>query len=72
MSLEKCKLCKEEGTPWEMIPELNGHICLHCSYHLCSLDNEFEHYKAKSKRIIKDLDLRKRITQLLIVRWGNK
>ena len=29
MSMEQCKLCEQEGTPWYFI---NGHICENCYY----------------------------------------
>lgn len=72
MSTERCKLCKIDNTPWEMIPELNGHICVECSYFLCSLENEFEQYTQKAVRIVNDLDFLKRITNLLVNRWSKE
>ncbi len=32
MAIEICVKCGIESTPWEWIPELNGHMCCDCSY----------------------------------------
>lgn len=72
MTTKKCKLCKSDKTLWEMIPELNGHICVECSYNLCSVGNEFDNFTVKALRINKNLDYLKRITRLLVTRWDTK
>lgn len=42
MSIEICKICEQESTPWVYVKELDGHICDRCS---SAVDKILEKYK---------------------------